>query len=152
MASSRLRRSSQRDAAAIQDRVYLLIRLYRVRGHRIAQVNPLGLQPEVPPELQPEAWTTVIRVTQAPLGEILEEAVQLIVVVVGRAPEGISEVHYYFEADADAAERLKTVASQAVRDAKLNALPFQLRPLLGLTFGKPKPGTLELWIGLPAAK
>jgi 2-oxoglutarate dehydrogenase E1 component len=45
---------SQRDAAAIQDRVYLLIRLYRVRGHRIAQVNPLGLQPPMPPELKPE--------------------------------------------------------------------------------------------------
>src|SRR5204863_4685197 len=45
---------SRRDDAAVQDRVYLLIRLYRVRGHRIAQVNPLGIQPEVPPELRPE--------------------------------------------------------------------------------------------------
>src|SRR5438105_5958587 len=40
--------------AAFQDRVYLLIRLYRVRGHRIAQVDPLGLPRAVPPELQPE--------------------------------------------------------------------------------------------------
>src|ERR1041385_1274675 len=40
--------------AAIQDRIYLLIRLYRVRGHRIAQVDPLGLPQPTPPELQPE--------------------------------------------------------------------------------------------------
>ncbi len=37
--------------AALQDRVYLLTRLYRVRGHRIAQVDPLGLPRPVPPEL-----------------------------------------------------------------------------------------------------
>src|SRR5262249_54639344 len=37
--------------AAFQDRVYLLIRLYRVRGHRIAQVDRLGLPRERPPEL-----------------------------------------------------------------------------------------------------
>src|SRR5437016_769086 len=42
------------EIAALQDRVYLLIRLYRVRGHRIAQVNPLGLSQEIPPELKPE--------------------------------------------------------------------------------------------------
>src|SRR5205085_9254579 len=47
-------RTLPRDAAALQDRVYLLIRLYRVRGHRIARVNPLGIQPPIPPELQPE--------------------------------------------------------------------------------------------------
>src|SRR5678815_5041845 len=41
-------------SAAIQDRIYLLIRLYRVRGHRIAQVDPLGLPQPVPPELKPE--------------------------------------------------------------------------------------------------
>src|SRR5437016_8522518 len=42
------------EIAALQDRVYLLIRLYRVRGHRIAQVDPLGLPQPVPPELKPE--------------------------------------------------------------------------------------------------
>ncbi len=42
------------EIAAMQDRVYLLIRLYRVRGHRIAQVDPLGLPKPVPPELKPE--------------------------------------------------------------------------------------------------
>ncbi|MGH7973368.1 MAG: thiamine pyrophosphate-dependent enzyme, partial [Limisphaerales bacterium] len=40
--------------AALQDRVYLLTRLYRVRGHRIAQVDPLGLPRPIPPELTPE--------------------------------------------------------------------------------------------------
>src|SRR5947207_15472508 len=39
---------------ALQDRIYLLIRLYRVRGHRIAQVDPLGRIPPTPPELEPE--------------------------------------------------------------------------------------------------
>jgi 2-oxoglutarate dehydrogenase complex dehydrogenase (E1) component-like enzyme len=38
----------------MQDRVYLLTRIYRVRGHRIAQVDPLGLPQEMPPELKPE--------------------------------------------------------------------------------------------------
>jgi 2-oxoglutarate dehydrogenase E1 component len=42
------------EIAALQDRVYLLIRLYRVRGHRIARVDPLGLPQPVPPELKPE--------------------------------------------------------------------------------------------------
>lgn len=42
--------------AGLQDRVNQLIRNYRVRGHRIAQVNPLGIQPEVPVELQPEFY------------------------------------------------------------------------------------------------
>ncbi len=47
-------RFADRATAALQDRIYLLIRLYRVRGHRIAQVDPLGQQPPVPPELKPE--------------------------------------------------------------------------------------------------
>lgn len=40
--------------AAMQDRVYILTRLYRVRGHRIARVDPLGLPRPVPQELTPE--------------------------------------------------------------------------------------------------
>jgi 2-oxoglutarate dehydrogenase E1 component len=39
--------------AGIQDRIYLLIRLYRVRGHRIAHTDPLGRIPPTPPELEP---------------------------------------------------------------------------------------------------
>src|ERR1041384_7204308 len=44
-------RLADREIAALQDRVYLLTRLYRVRGHRIAQVDPLGMPRPVPPEL-----------------------------------------------------------------------------------------------------
>src|SRR5258705_7592884 len=51
---SRLQPAPSLASAAIQDRIYLLIRLYRVRGHRIAQVDPLGLPQPVPPELKPE--------------------------------------------------------------------------------------------------
>jgi len=42
------------EVAALQDRVYVLTRLYRVRGHRIAQVDPLGLPRPIPQELPPE--------------------------------------------------------------------------------------------------
>ncbi|HYG22945.1 MAG TPA: 2-oxoglutarate dehydrogenase E1 component [Verrucomicrobiae bacterium] len=47
-------RISDPNTAALQDRIYLLIRLYRVRGHRIARVDPLGQPIETPPELEPE--------------------------------------------------------------------------------------------------
>jgi 2-oxoglutarate dehydrogenase E1 component len=42
------------EIAALQDKVYLLTRLYRVRGHRIAQVDPLGMPRPMPVELTPE--------------------------------------------------------------------------------------------------
>src|SRR5579885_1257613 len=42
------------EIAALQDKVYVLTRLYRVRGHRIAQVDPLGLPRPIPAELTPE--------------------------------------------------------------------------------------------------
>src|ERR1051326_2979175 len=47
-------RLADSEIAAMQDRVYLLTRLYRVRGHRIAQVDPLGLPRPIPSELTPE--------------------------------------------------------------------------------------------------
>lgn len=47
-------RLAEPEIAAMQDRVYLLTRLYRVRGHRIAQVDPLGLPRPIPQELTPE--------------------------------------------------------------------------------------------------
>ncbi|HEX4263522.1 MAG TPA: 2-oxoglutarate dehydrogenase E1 component [Verrucomicrobiae bacterium] len=37
-----------------QDRIYMLIRVYRVRGHRIARIDPLGRIPPTPKELEPE--------------------------------------------------------------------------------------------------
>jgi len=45
----------------------------------------------IPAELRPEAWATAIRITQEPLAEILEEALQLVLVVVGRASAGLTE-------------------------------------------------------------
>ncbi len=39
--------------AELQDRVNQLIRNYRVRGHMIARIDPLGLPRPVPPELDP---------------------------------------------------------------------------------------------------
>jgi len=46
--------AGNREAAALQDRIYLLIRLYRVRGHRIARFDPLGRPQPTTPELEPE--------------------------------------------------------------------------------------------------
>jgi 2-oxoglutarate dehydrogenase E1 component len=39
-------------AASVSDRVYRLVRNYRVRGHIIAAINPLGLDVPCPPELK----------------------------------------------------------------------------------------------------
>ncbi|HEX7005135.1 MAG TPA: 2-oxoglutarate dehydrogenase E1 component [Trueperaceae bacterium] len=43
----------QDDAAALQHRVDKLVRNYRVRGHRIAKINPLGRETIALPELDP---------------------------------------------------------------------------------------------------
>ncbi|HYE32232.1 MAG TPA: 2-oxoglutarate dehydrogenase E1 component [Methylomirabilota bacterium] len=40
-------------ASSLQDRVDQLIRAYRIRGHMIAQIDPLGLPRATPPELDP---------------------------------------------------------------------------------------------------
>lgn len=45
----------------------------------------------IPAELRPSEWATAIRVTQAPLVDILEDAFQLLLVVVRRAPQGLTE-------------------------------------------------------------
>jgi 2-oxoglutarate dehydrogenase E1 component len=44
------------DMAARQDRVDQLVRNYRVRGHRIARVDPLGPRPAPIPELDPQTY------------------------------------------------------------------------------------------------
>ncbi len=43
-------------ANTLQDRVSQLIRAYRVRGHMIAQVDPLGIPRPTPPELDPSYY------------------------------------------------------------------------------------------------
>ncbi len=40
----------------LQESVDLLIRNYRVRGHLIAKVDPLGIPRPMPPELEPKFW------------------------------------------------------------------------------------------------
>jgi 2-oxoglutarate dehydrogenase E1 component len=44
------------NVAVLQDRVDQLIRAYRVRGHMIANLDPLGLPRPMPPELDPEFY------------------------------------------------------------------------------------------------
>src|SRR5438105_4392240 len=39
--------------SSLQNRVNQLVRNFRVRGHRIAAVDPLGLPRPIPPELEP---------------------------------------------------------------------------------------------------
>jgi 2-oxoglutarate dehydrogenase E1 component len=48
--------SSAQEIKASQERVGQLIRAYRVRGHMIAQLDPLGLPRSVPPELELEFY------------------------------------------------------------------------------------------------
>lgn len=42
--------------ATMQDRVDQLVREYRVRGHLMAQLDPLGIDRQAPPELDPESY------------------------------------------------------------------------------------------------
>jgi 2-oxoglutarate dehydrogenase E1 component len=44
------------EAASRQDRINQLIRAYRMRGHLIAQVHPIGAPPPEPPELDPSFY------------------------------------------------------------------------------------------------
>src|ERR1041385_4272332 len=49
-------RSPIAEAASRQDRINQLIRAYRMRGHLIAQVHPIGAPPPAPPELDPSFY------------------------------------------------------------------------------------------------
>src|SRR5437867_3008476 len=48
--------SEEINAAALQERVDMLIRCYRVRGHMIARVDPLEQPQSQPPELDPASY------------------------------------------------------------------------------------------------
>ncbi len=50
------KRNPEFDIAAVQDRVDQLVRAYRVRGHMIAQLDPLGSPRPSHPELDPEYY------------------------------------------------------------------------------------------------
>jgi hypothetical protein len=45
----------------------------------------------IPAELRPAEWATAIRLTQAPIADALEEAVQLILVTLRGAPDGLTQ-------------------------------------------------------------
>src|ERR1700680_2584662 len=45
--------ATKESAAVLQERVDQLVRAYRVRGHRIAKLDPLGEPPALLPELDP---------------------------------------------------------------------------------------------------
>src|SRR5579859_8122738 len=49
---SRLELSIDPRTASLRERLHLMIRNYRVRGHVIAHINPLGFNRETPPELE----------------------------------------------------------------------------------------------------
>ncbi|MFT5432365.1 MAG: 2-oxoglutarate dehydrogenase E1 component [Myxococcota bacterium] len=55
-ARSRRRDNNPLDVAARQDKVDQLIRAYRVRGHMIAKLDPLGIEREAHPELELEHY------------------------------------------------------------------------------------------------
>ena len=81
--------------------LYLLLRLrdeWALKGQPIdrllelAQMRFVGTgDGKIPAELHPEVWSTAIRVTQTPLGEILDEAAQLLLVILRNASSGLTE-------------------------------------------------------------
>ncbi len=50
------RAASSTDALVLQDRVDALVRAYRVRGHMVAHIDPLGLPRSGQPELEPDFY------------------------------------------------------------------------------------------------
>lgn len=50
------RPTTTEETSSLQDRVDQLIRAYRVRGHNIARIDPLGLPRPQPPELHPKFY------------------------------------------------------------------------------------------------
>jgi 2-oxoglutarate dehydrogenase E1 component len=55
-ATGRTREAVEEESTSLQDRVDQLIRAYRICGHMIAQIDPLGLPRPVPPELDPAVF------------------------------------------------------------------------------------------------
>ncbi len=62
-------------AAVLQQKLDRLVRNYRVRGHRLAQLSPLGQEPFAAPELEPEFYGLTEADMDAPvLGNVLHGA------------------------------------------------------------------------------
>jgi len=67
-------------------------------------------------------------------------------------PTGLSEVRYFWPADQSAAEGLASAATAVLNDLQISGgpRPVTTRDNTNWPKTKPKPGTIELWIGLAA--
>ncbi len=76
-------------AAVLQQKLDRLVRNYRVRGHRLAQLSPLGQEPFAAPELEPEFYgLTAADMSRPVLGNVLSGAT-----TVGEVIEGLKETY-----------------------------------------------------------
>jgi uncharacterized protein YoxC len=64
---------------------------------------------------------------------------------------GLSQARYYYDADQPAAAALAERATAIVQNLGLSAPPIEVTSYTNWPRRKPQPGTLELWIGLPAS-
>lgn len=67
------------------------------------------------------------------------------------SPAGISEIRYFWEQDAARAEELKVAVAKLLNDTAINAKPPTVASKVNWPKEKPRIGTVELWIGLPAS-
>jgi len=76
-------------AAVLQQKLDRLVRNYRVRGHRLARLSPLGQEPFAAPELEPEYYgLTEADMAKPVLGNVLPGAT-----TVGEVIEGLKETY-----------------------------------------------------------
>ena len=76
-------------AAVLQQKLDRLVRNYRVRGHRLAQLSPLGQEPFAAPELEPEYYgLTEADMSRPVLGNVLPGATTVREVI-----EGLKETY-----------------------------------------------------------
>ncbi len=76
-------------AAVLQQKLDRLVRNYRVRGHRLAQLSPLGQEPFAAPELEPEFYgLTEADMAKPVLGNVLPGAATVAEVI-----EGLKETY-----------------------------------------------------------
>lgn len=63
---------------------------------------------------------------------------------------GMFEVRFFHHSDHEAAVRLGNAAKQSLEELALPTGPIKITDVTGWPRSKPKPGTLEVWLGLPA--
>ncbi|HWA49940.1 MAG TPA: hypothetical protein VG742_16835 [Dongiaceae bacterium] len=64
---------------------------------------------------------------------------------------GLSQIRFFWPEDASRAENLRADVEKALNDAGIVARPVTVVPRTDWAKEKPRRGTVELWIGLPAA-